>query len=650
MRNLTKISIVLIMTAMVFGYQAEGRNLTPYSVKAGIFVAGNYYQSNFAELSGYPSCCPKFENAFGFGFGALVGGEYDLGYRFIGVKSSISVDFSVSDLSAKYLVEEKIGNIIYEDRYVDGITEHKLEASITAVSFEPSISFYPIEEIPLGFSLGTQLGYIYNPSFSQTEKLVSPEGVHYQETGTEKRYEYDGDLPNASSFYAAISLGVSYRALEYSFFSAVSYVKANYGLTDISNNLDWAASSLRLGVNLRYNVPEPKYIPPKESPLPPAPPTPRAEKLICEMQASCGGRQLRSGDTVDIKVFETSYYNSFKVLPIVYFEVNSDEILKGFEDKDDRIAAQSNSFELISKYLSQNPKLEAKANFFALSFEDSSVIEDRKDKLVSALEKKGVYKDRVETETIIQDSSQFERRELLEDNCRVEFVFSNGEKLLILKQLDSVSRGVEKKVLKAEPICESDLERVQIKGGFFVRGLKVFDLKNEAMVFEMKENILTTQEVLRPFPLSLKAEAKNPFGRTDSMSLNVIMNPILIEEKSYENVETKETDTSLYSLYVLGYCKFDESEFIAVNEEALKIARKTASEGSIVEIIPSFDNLGSQTHNKYLARARAEAAINIIDASNSALKVVYPEDFLFSNSSPYGRALNRAVYIRVKNR
>jgi len=148
------INIILLLAIGTIDQLPAQEKYTQYKIKAGGFLNGNMYSSDFKELKGYPTGCETFDFAFGIGYGAFIGAEYLFEDEIYGFKTSADILLSYQDLSARYSIEEKFANIIIGNDYVQGIVEHNLDPVINAIMIEPGFHIYPVDKLPLSIRLG----------------------------------------------------------------------------------------------------------------------------------------------------------------------------------------------------------------------------------------------------------------------------------------------------------------------------------------------------------------------------------------------------------------------------------------------------------------------------------------------------------------
>ena len=119
-------------------------------------------------------------------------------------------------------------------------------------------------------------------------------------------------------------------------------------------------------------------------------------------------------------------------------------------------------------------------------------------------------------------------------------------------------------------------------------------------------------------------------------------------DKVVESLNTLEGGNKSEEQFILAYTDFDESKLNSIDQKVLGKAKQAVKDGKQVTIFASTDNLGNQEYNRALAERRANSAKQIIGTGKGTVNIVYPDSYLFSNSHPYGRMLNRAIVIRIE--
>lgn len=640
---------LLILILPINDLYSFNRN-TPWTIKAGGNANWNYYISDFQSLSGFPSCCQKYDFAQGIGYGLFAGFEYKLEKKIFNIALSPDIKISYNDLSANYNKDEFLGNLITGNDITKAYVSNTLNTSIQAIILEPGMNFTMPIEMPVSFRLGFQFGLLRGMNFTQEERIKSPDWINYEETGTKIKYHYQDTIPNSNNIYAALSFGVNYKALNYGNLSVNTFLQINYGLSNIASNVNWNASSVQLGLSLNYNIPKPEFIPPQDAPLPPLPLPPKDEEMFFAIDVSYAGAQLNSGDTVDIPIFERKFINKHQILPIVFYKFNSQKMVMPPDSKiRSEEQAQKISYKIVSQYLQKNSNVNLHIISSNLDNEDSSIVNQRINNLLNYFKQKTIARDRISVSKEIQSSKGLERKELLEDKIYIKFKFSDKTKTLTYRSDTTTKRIIDPIDFSVVPRIKATFPPVELNGGFYVRNLKVFDIKNKPMTFTMKEDIFKRMDSVENFQFVIKATAKDAVWKEKVEHFVVNLRPQIVNDGVFENIISDIEQKNYVQQLVLGFCNFDKSDFYAVNEEAVNLVKKAYQNHNIIEIIPLFDFLGAEEHNQQLAKSRANSALKLLGLKKSDVIITIPKDFFFSNFSPYGRMLNRAVIIRIKD-
>lgn len=229
-----------------YSFHTESR-YTRYSVFGDWML--NLHKADFRELDSllYPSCCPNdygAQTSYGFSFGA--GWQMPFWRKFVG---GLNVGFV--SLGAELSKEE---DYPYSSDGVmkDGISEHIIDAKLSAIVLQPLLGFRITENIQI--NIQSDLTFLISRTFDQKEVLKNVENYTF-ENGKKERNVKSGDIPNANTFLFALGTSVSY---EVPLNKTGNYLLAPelgfmYGLSDISSSLSWKVSNFRAGLSFRYS-------------------------------------------------------------------------------------------------------------------------------------------------------------------------------------------------------------------------------------------------------------------------------------------------------------------------------------------------------------------------------------------------------------
>lgn len=210
----------------------------------------NIHQAEFAKLPGIPSCCPRYES--GTGTGPSVGLFYELP---IG-------EWTALNLRAGYFVHNatlsttESTTVIVGNETQDAKFEHRVDASLSSIGFEPLFGVRPAG--PLTLHIGGRLGMILTKQFSQQETIVQPEDIGVFENGRRTRNDTTAEIPNAAGTEAAVIAGLSYELplnRKRTFFLQPELL-FSLGLTKVATDVDWNTGGIRFGVGLKYRPAE----------------------------------------------------------------------------------------------------------------------------------------------------------------------------------------------------------------------------------------------------------------------------------------------------------------------------------------------------------------------------------------------------------
>ncbi len=172
--------------------------------RVGIYIGLNrsiYSADNLQGMPGVPNCCPGFNSGGGLGLavGAIAETPLNDWLNFGG-------RFYVNTYNGALIHEES--EIVDDEGFAtEAIFEHRIDADIWAVSIEPVLLF-DIDENAKLFT-GLRGDVIVRKLFEQKETILQPSTIVY-ENGTTSRLEFDGQIPNGTSFQGAIVLGARY--------------------------------------------------------------------------------------------------------------------------------------------------------------------------------------------------------------------------------------------------------------------------------------------------------------------------------------------------------------------------------------------------------------------------------------------------------
>ena len=223
----------------------------------GLYVHGALaqHQANFRAFEGIAFCCPQeFGSVWdlsAISIGALIhlplSSWMQLDTR-LGLHSQ-SPSFSVT--------ESTVFNEPSTKTAVPGSIEYVVETPTTAIDAW-LLATLPLTR-QLSISAGARFQYILGASFSQYEKIISPDSLVFIETNSNVWNDRSGDLPGLNRFQFGPAVGISYEipiASEGRFLlvpEIMGFMNLSNFTSSLRDNGTWSSSGVSFGVSLRYS-------------------------------------------------------------------------------------------------------------------------------------------------------------------------------------------------------------------------------------------------------------------------------------------------------------------------------------------------------------------------------------------------------------
>ncbi len=619
------------------------KKYTPFIVFGGASLNGNIYQSKFKQLTGVENCCTEFTNAFGIATNFFGGIEYKLTQGLLGDESRVGLVISYSNLSANFIEEKFIGNYISGDIVKKEIVEYQINPSVTAAMAGLYYSLYPVNNLPLVISAGVKYGLYLNQSYEQKEILLQPKEAVF-ENGTKERAFRSGEIPNASSNYFGINIGISYEVFKFTDFVLRPQIEYTHSFTDVASSLDWKAHTLSAGFALLWNIPEkqiPPVSPPLSPPLPLLPEPPEQAQLSLAFSIVYGATKHKSGDTIAFEYSKTDYFNLLSVRPKVFFKKN-DATIK-FTEKytsDNYEDTQKYAINSILGYLAETPNETVTISSYILDDENEDIAKQRVENVKNELSKKTISNENIIISIIDMRNSKFRYEELKDEYRVVSFSFDKtGEIISISKKSDSSVIRINQ-VIGVIPAVIVEAKPFDMKYDISINGKIIKQNQTRQCKIELENEIV---DVEKPSEIEITGTLEDATGKVIKKIASFTLTP------SLKNID------SLYLINVapnkpliLGYFNFDESVLKSSNQSVLKIVRKALEDGKKVTMIPLHDNFGTEEYNLTLLKKRAAEAIKLFGDLSDKIIIKMPKKYYFSNDLPATRLMNRSVLVFIE--
>lgn len=650
--------IFVIFSILQAPFALSQDRATNFSLTAGIGTGLNIYSSDFSQLPGIPNCCTKFESAYGLGYDAFVGGEYNLKNLFEPLQSKYALRLRLTNLSAAYKVEEYIGNLLHLDNYEEVWTDHKLDINYLAVLSEHFYQFSHNSISPLEIRLGLAFGFVINKSYEQREEIARPKGINF---GNQMPVlnDFAGDLPNSSSLYAGLALGASYRTTKIGKYEVLADIQYTYGLTNVIDSYNWNISTLRLGVTFRRDIekpeaPRPVAIPPDEPALPPPPRQPEPPVIV--LKSIYENREVSNGDTLVANIKRDNFIYYLNYLPVLFYEQNQTLPMSGNMLLENSLSEDEKSFfnvltqndfatnyiEILTEKLQREST--TKLNIVSVSHDDNQDIVNKraeliKDKLISA----GISKNRITTEIVKSQTNNFRYAQLLDESRKVIIEFDGKEKLIEHHIETKHLIHNTNKVVFFQPLIKSESEITKFESFTSIDGANPTKLN-----LGENELLLNSSMFVGQDGNFKKLKAYASVTNEDELTAKDSLLLILKHTESVNNIYINSAENlSKFSYFMLAYSGFDRSDFYAVDNTALKYIKSKLSEGRKITIYPLTDDLGTPDYNAALAKRRGDSAVKLLGLSSAQYEIVLDSPVKFDTDNAYGRILSRSVIVRV---
>lgn len=663
----------------------------------GIFAAYNlnFHIADFRKLPGIPNCCQGFKNGQGNGFAVGAFMEMPLPYSlFAGLRAS----FSQLD---GWLKQNEETWVRVDNDTLLGIFEHNLKTQYSTFGLEPYLRFKITDGLSISFGGRIAVPVINN--FQQWEEIVEPSsrGV-FIDTQSRRRNEYSGRLPKAKEVQTDLHFGIHYDLPlnpRRSFFLS-PFVSFHFGLTNLVDSLKWKSHSFRLGLAFRYNpVAAPKVLPPAEKRQTQL----NIDTLVVENEKVERSRFVQGKAKRDTAVtvrsdsiiytelitrtdtmyrkpkpvakiepntgviyFRTQFVTqAFPLLPIVFFEYNSDSIGEFYKrvTKPEEFHYDSlptRPLELnreILNIIGYRLVLNPEAKITIVGYADSTTekadcslarkrAESVKNYLVGVW---GLNPKRIAIQT--SKTNCYPRERTITQN---DSGFAENRRIEISSKDPEILQPISKK-----------------------RFLEVLDFKPKELIFNPEDSklfgikkwslkVLRSEESILSYsgdgnPRIIKEEVNNDFLDilTNNQSLTVEFILEDIEGNISKDIKQIKVvnDTSEVEIQRLSLILFNVSSADIPRLTQLEIGKflKTNSELTQARILGYSDILGDRDFNYSLSEQRAQRTLDLVKKFDPNIEIIevkglgssaFPQG-LNSYSTPAERFLSRTVYIEL---
>ena len=659
--------ITLVLLAFIIPIALISQSKVDQIGDIGIYggMGLNKYSTSFQSLPNFPCCSPNYESGDGLGMNLGFLANYN-----INRDMQIGVKIGYSDLSALISQTE---NGIFDNNLgtqSNGVIRHDLDVKLPSIVFEPTVSMSLIENLK-GF-VGIGFNYLLSGDINQKEILEQPTDVTF-ENGKASRNEVSGSLDNLSSILPLVSLGASYdlpldNNSDMFLSPTISYT---HRFGDVVSGVEWAVSTLNLGVQLKYSIKDRPKV--KE----PEPIKPIEPEIIIPIATSAIAANFQvklneeySSDTIFVKYDKDLKFEA--ILGYVFFEENDPTIPPRYDliteseaevfktDKlnfDNSLSGYHNILNILGQRFQKFPEVKIDLvgcnSDFDLEQGNTGLSQKRaetvRDYFVNTWKlnpDRFTISSRNLPETPSKTDNEFGRAE----NRRVEIVPQDWT--IFKPQLMSDTTSSTDKNLEVTMIPKVDSKlpltnwEIQIFNNDGVK--KTFaGVGNPPTSLEWNPledlGTLPTEEN----PLSFKLNVRDSIGTEESFAGEILTNEKNSSEMSFVQKFVNDAKIEKYNLILFGY---NITQLPPVAEVTLNLVKERITDKSqIVSIEGYSDMIGDEEYNVKLSYDRAIAVAKALEVSNDkAIGRGKVKNEIYDNKLPEGRFYSRSVIVTLQ--
>ena len=626
----------------------------------GLYADGglNIHSANFQTLPGVPSCCPRYENGTGAGFG--LGVFYDF---FPTSPFSLQIRLGYSPLNATLKTDE-YSTVLLNGNSTVGEFEHSVQATIGMFGLTPLVDYHILPRAAL--LAGPTVGWMTSNTFTEQETLIQPANNGTFESGLRVRNVYSGTTPGASKLYLGVTAGAQYVvALNSSnTLFALPEVFGTFGVTPLVSGMNWRASSISGGVSFEYRMFAPITPPPPPPPLPPKPKPPALSASLAVATLDSMNNQQPLNEVVIEDYIRTQYR---PLLNYIFFDSGSAEIpgryhsltsaeakkydFKKFNDYE-TLPLYYEILNIIGSRMHEYPK--AKLTIIGCS---ASATPSPEEHALARGRAEVVFNYLVDIWGIDSNRIRIESRGLPEkpsnpsdtdgqvENRRTE-LYSNVPQILEPIFTTDTAHVPKPPIVRFLPVTVS------------AAGVTHWAIARQAGAVPLS-SFLGDGPPVSAIDWNLSKESNRDLATLDTIhaSLDVTDRARQTAQSSEVSVPVRHftlldkhrmgsTDT-IVSRYSLILFDFDRSSLGEENRRISDFVKARISAKSRVRILGYTDRMGSDEYNQKLSENRALATQQYIGVRNADVRGLGRSALLFDNNLPEGRFYSRTVTVVV---
>ncbi len=619
----------------------------------------NMFGTDIAGLPGIPSCCPQYNSGSGVGF--AVGGLYDYP-----VTSTFSILGRLSLFSAGGTItatEQELLNTDGVEQY--GTFEHTIATQRFGIGLEPLAQLRVMDK--LAAVLGPSIGYFFSSSFEQKEHILEPAGAVF-ENGQPTRFTYSGNVPDASSLFFGIVVGLRYEIpiAADSSLSVVPELTYTHGLTSLQSSQDWSLQSIRAGIAVQWNSwkkPEPLTTPPpspEPAPEPPPPAVVLPALAVSKFEATlldADGRPTKDSVITITNIVSTNLY---ALLNYVFFDDSSSviptryQLLTPGEAESFDINALNgigtmpiyyHILNIVGLKLRKSPdatitligcnsNVGPEEGNTALSKDRAEAIRD----YLTQVWRVDPLRIKVQTRNLPADPSNTTTPDGAAENRRVEVLANDRSILEPLYFTDTTRTSSAPSIRFSQNVTSENGVKewsvVASQGGKELKSFAGSSNVDSAVYWDMGDDIATMPLSEEPVRYTIRVVDEQGQSRVaEGNDINV------------QQVVRKDKRIERFTLIIFGY---NVSEFTDAHERIISVIKQRISPNSTVTVEGFTDRSGEEEYNLKLSQRRADETARRLNIPKERSTGYGSNNLLYDNTLPEGRFYSRTVNVTIE--
>lgn len=633
----------------------------------GIFggYSMNFHSTDFRNLPGVPSCCPKF--SFGQGAGYYFGGLIDIPFNY---EMLVSTRISFNHINGKLRTYEETP-ILLDGKESIGEFEHFVDANFSQIGIEPLFMYKPIDNFyAMG---GFSVGILTQADYYQIEKITKPTDRGTFVDGRSYRNQNQGSiLDYANIVQFGIKVGAGYRLPFNKKQTLFAFPEIFYTFypTNLIQERGWKVHQLSVGIGVKYRVPPPPPPPPAPPLAPPDPEIPLITKipfLAADIDAIEIDTNNKENKNFTIKVEDFVSYNMRPLLAYVFFDENSSEIPARYVQFDDKVAVNFTTDQLgnlnaletyyfvlniIGKRLKDVPS----ANITLIGT-NADIGVEKNNKQLSESRARSVANYFINTWKIDPNRIKISSRNLPKDNSKIDDPLGMQENRRVEIVPDDLSI--------IEPVFTVDTMRVLSSSElrFIPKVISEAGISKYSFVLKQRDKELLKIEDNGKMPnnFSWKVTNKNfpkdeaDFAYTLSVmdsvgqTLSSPIKRIPITRKSIDMKRRTGQSDKEFEYYSLILFDYGKSELGSEHRKVVDFIKQRVSPDSKVFIYGFTDSMGEDEVNRKISDKRAISVLKRLNINtNVTVEGKGESELLYENGTPEGRFYCRTVTINIE--